>query len=43
MPSSDPRGTIPGTRMAYGGMRNVQDRANLIAWLRDPTISSAAD
>lgn len=31
---ADPRGTIPGTRMAYGGMRNVQDRANLIAWLR---------
>src|SRR5690625_3667188 len=31
---ADPRGTIPGTRMAYAGMRNVQERANLIAWLR---------
>lgn len=31
---ANPRQAIPGTRMAYGGMRNVQDRANLIAWLR---------
>lgn len=31
---ANPRQAIPGTRMAYGGMRSVQDRANLIAWLR---------
>lgn len=31
---ANPRQAIPGTRMAYGGMRNVQDRANLIAWMR---------
>jgi len=31
---ANPRQAVPGTRMAYGGMRSVQDRANLIAWLR---------
>lgn len=31
---ANPKAYIPGTRMAYAGMRNVQDRANLIAWLR---------
>ncbi|MDF2095263.1 c-type cytochrome [Aquibaculum arenosum] len=30
----NPRETIPGTRMSYGGMRSVEDRANLIAYLR---------
>lgn len=29
-----PRQAVPGTKMAYAGMKNVQDRANLIAWLR---------
>src|SRR5690554_1017414 len=31
---ASPREAVPGTRMAFGGIRNVQDRANLIAWLR---------
>lgn len=31
---ANPRQALPGTRMAYNGMRSVQDRANLIAWLR---------
>ena len=29
----DPRGTAPGTTMGFGGMRNLQDRLNLIAWM----------
>jgi cytochrome c len=28
-----PRNYMPGTKMAYSGMANVQDRANLIAYL----------
>ena len=30
----NPREYMPGTSMAYGGMRSVEDRANMIAWLR---------
>ncbi len=29
----NPRGYAPGTKMAYNGMKDVEDRANLIAWL----------
>ncbi|MGR3486250.1 MAG: c-type cytochrome [Paracoccaceae bacterium] len=29
----DPRGWAPGTSMGYNGMRRVEDRANLIAYL----------
>ena len=29
----NPRGWAPGTAMAYGGMDDVEDRANLIAYL----------
>lgn len=29
----NPRRVIPGTKMAYAGMRNPQDRANVIAYL----------
>ncbi len=29
----DPRGTAPGTRMSYSGMRNIGDRMNLIAYI----------
>ena len=29
----NPRGYAPGTAMAYNGMRKVEDRANLIAYL----------
>ena len=28
-----PKSYAPGTKMAYNGMRKVEDRANLIAWL----------
>ncbi len=31
----DPGGWAPGTRMAYGGMANTEDRANLIAYMRE--------
>lgn len=30
---TNPRGYAPGTAMTYNGMRDPQDRANLIAWL----------
>ncbi|MCC5988494.1 MAG: cytochrome c family protein [Pararhodobacter sp.] len=29
----NPRGTAPGTSMGFAGMRNLQDRLNLIAWM----------
>lgn len=29
----DPQGYVPGTKMNYNGIRDVQDRANLIAYL----------
>ncbi len=29
----NPRGYAPGTSMGYNGMRSIEDRANLIAWL----------
>lgn len=29
----NPRGTAPGTTMNYAGMRNLQDRLNLIAYI----------
>lgn len=29
----NPRGYAPGTKMTYNGMRDVEDRANLIAYL----------
>ncbi len=30
---ANPREAAPGTKMTYNGMKDVQDRANLIAWL----------
>ncbi|MGB4102300.1 MAG: cytochrome c family protein [Alphaproteobacteria bacterium] len=30
----NPKAHIPGTKMAFAGMKNTADRANLIAWLR---------
>ncbi|NNL35860.1 MAG: cytochrome c family protein [Silicimonas sp.] len=30
---ADPKGWAPGTKMGYAGMKSVEDRANLIAWL----------
>ncbi len=29
-----PRQAIPGTKMAYAGLKKVEDRANMIAWMR---------
>ena len=31
---ANPRAYAPGTRMAYAGLGNTQQRADLIAWLR---------
>jgi cytochrome c len=31
---ANPRAYAPGTRMAYAGLANTQQRADLIAWLR---------
>lgn len=30
----NPKAHAPGNKMAYAGMKNTQDRANLIAWLK---------
>lgn len=29
----NPKGYVAGTKMSYGGMRNIEDRANIIAYL----------
>lgn len=34
-----PKDYLPGTKMAYNGMRKVEDRANLIAYLRSLSAS----
>ncbi len=31
---TDPKGTVPGTKMAFAGLKNDQERANVIAYLR---------
>jgi len=31
---ANPKAAVPGTKMAFAGIRNDQDRANLIAYLR---------
>ncbi len=31
---ANPKAAVPGTRMAYAGVKKTQDRANLVAWLR---------
>ncbi|MGF1550614.1 MAG: c-type cytochrome [Sphingomonadaceae bacterium] len=35
-----PARAVPGTRMAFAGIRNPRDRANLIAWLASETPSA---
>lgn len=30
----NPKGAVPGTKMVFPGLKKVQDRADLIAWLR---------
>jgi cytochrome c len=32
-----PRETVPGTRMTYAGIADAQERADLIAWLKQAT------
>jgi len=39
---ANPKGYLPGTRMAYAGMRRAEDRANLIAFLRTLSDSPKA-
>jgi cytochrome c len=34
---ANPRGTVPGTKMTYAGIKNAQDRADLIAYLKEAT------
>ena len=34
---ADPRGTVPGTKMTYAGIKDPQDRADLIAYLKEAT------
>jgi cytochrome c len=34
---ADPRGVVPGTKMTYVGIKNPQDRADLIAYLEQAT------
>jgi len=36
---ANPRAALPGNRMAFGGIRSAQDRANVIAWLRQQADS----
>jgi len=31
---ANPKAAVPGTKMAFAGFKNVQDRANVIAYLR---------
>jgi cytochrome c len=38
---SDPRGFVPGTKMTYAGVKNPQDRADLIAYLKEATKEQA--
>ena len=33
----DPRKKVPGTKMIFAGLKKPQDRADVIAWLRDNT------
>jgi len=33
----DPRGFMPGTKMVFPGLKDPQDRANVIAYLKDPS------
>ncbi len=35
----NPRAFIPGNKMAYGGIRDAQDRADLILYMRDNTAN----
>ncbi len=38
----NPRAHVPGTKMTFAGIKNDQDRANVIAWLRTLADSPVA-
>ncbi|MGE4221578.1 MAG: cytochrome c family protein, partial [Alphaproteobacteria bacterium] len=38
---TDPKGTVPGTKMAFAGLKNDAERANVIAYLRTLSDSPA--
>lgn len=38
----NPRAHVPGTKMTFAGIKNDQDRANVIAWLRTLSDSPVA-
>lgn len=37
---ADPTGVVPGTSMGYAGIGNAQERADLIAWLKQATAAA---
>ena len=39
----DPRGSHPGTKMAFAGMKDAEDRKDLIAWLMIQTGYKASE
>ena len=38
---TDPMKAVPGTSMIYAGVADAQQRADLIAWLRQANASTA--
>lgn len=36
---ADPRGVVEGTRMAFPGLKDEKQRADLIAYLKDPSAA----
>ncbi|MDX1710895.1 MAG: cytochrome c family protein [Rhodovibrionaceae bacterium] len=36
---ADPKGYIPGNRMPYAGMKDEQDRADIIAYMKEATAT----
>jgi cytochrome c len=38
---ADPTGVVPGTSMGYAGIDDAQQRADLIAWLKQATATVA--
>lgn len=39
---ADPKGTVPGNKMAFAGLKKETDRANLIAWLSQQSDTPVA-
>ncbi len=38
---TNPKGVVPGTKMAYAGMKKPNDRANLVMYLRSLAATPA--